>query len=74
LNVSVGTVKFIDLKNQQNNREQTIGIEGLPIRNVKSQNDLAALGALIYLRSDGFFDFLVDQKKSGLDILKQLGL
>ena len=47
LNVSVGTVKFIDLKNQQNNREQTIGIEGLPIRNVKSQNDLAALGALI---------------------------
>jgi hypothetical protein len=32
------------------------------------------LAALIYLRSDGFFDSLVDQKKSGVDILKQFGL
>jgi hypothetical protein len=74
LNVSIGTAKFIDLKNQQNNREQTIGIENCVIPNVKSQADLAGLGAFIYLRSDGFFDSLVDQKKSGLDVLKQLGL
>lgn len=74
LNVSIGKVKFIDLQDQQNNREQTIGIDNCVIPNVKSQTDLAGLGALIYLRSDGFFDSLVDQKKSGLDILKQLGL
>ncbi len=29
LNVSVGTFKFIDLKNQRNNREQTIGLDNL---------------------------------------------
>ena len=73
LNVSIGKVKFIDLQNQQNNREQTIGIDNCVIPNVKSQVDLASLAALIYLRSDGFFDSLVDQKKSGSDILKQLG-
>ncbi len=74
LNVSVGTVKFIDLKNQRNNREQPIGLDNLVIKNVKSQNDLAGLEVLIELRSNGFFDSLVDHKKSGLDVLKQLGL
>jgi uncharacterized protein involved in outer membrane biogenesis len=74
LNVSIGKLKFIDLQNQQNNREQTIGIDDCVIPNVKSRIDLASLAALIYLRSDGFFDSLVDQKKSGVDILKQFGL
>jgi hypothetical protein len=74
LTVSIGTAKYIDLKDQRNNRTQIIGIEDCPIRNVKSQTDLAGLAALVYLRSDGFFDSLVDQKKSGLDVLKQLGL
>jgi uncharacterized protein involved in outer membrane biogenesis len=74
LNVSVGTVKFIDLKDQRNNREQAIGLDNLVLKNVKSQTDLAGLGVLIDLRSNGFFDSLVDQKKSGLDVLKQLGL
>jgi uncharacterized protein involved in outer membrane biogenesis len=74
LTVSIGTAKYIDLKNPQNNRAQIIGIEDCPIRNVKSQADLAGLAAFIYLRSNGFFDPLVDQKKSGLDVLKQLGL
>jgi uncharacterized protein involved in outer membrane biogenesis len=74
LNISIGKAKFIDLKNPQNNREQTIGIDNCVVPNVKSQTDLAGLAALIYLRSDGFFDSLVDQKKSGLDVLKQLGL
>ena len=36
LNVSIGKVKYIDLKNPQNNREQTIGIDELVIPNVKS--------------------------------------
>ncbi len=74
LNVSIGKAKFIDLKNPQNNREQTIGIDNCVIPNVKSPSDLAGLGALVVLRSNGFFDSLVDQKKPGLDVLKQLGL
>jgi uncharacterized protein involved in outer membrane biogenesis len=74
LNVSVGQVKFIDLQDQHQNRTQKIGIEDCVIKNVKSPADLAGLAALVELRSDGFFDSLVDQKKSGLDVLKQLGL
>jgi len=74
LNVSIGKLKFIDLQNQQNNREQTIGIDDCVIPNVKSSTDLWSLEALVVLRSNGFFDSLVDQKKSGLDILKQFGL
>ncbi len=73
LNVSIGKVKFIDLQNQRNNREQTIGIDNLVVPNVKSQTDLLGLAADIALHSDGFFDSLVGQKKTGLDALKQLG-
>ena len=74
LNVSIGRVKFIDLQNQQNNREQVIGIDELVIPNVKSLTDLTGLAADIALRSNGFFDSLVDPKSSGLGVLKQLGL
>ena len=42
LNVSIGKVKYVDLNNQRNNREQTIGIDKLVIPNVKSQMDLWA--------------------------------
>jgi hypothetical protein len=74
LNVSIGKVKFIDLKDPQNNREQTIGIDNCVIPNVKSPTDLAGLAALVVLRSNGFFDSLAGQKKPGLDVLNQLGL
>jgi uncharacterized protein involved in outer membrane biogenesis len=74
LNVSIGKVKFIDLQNQRNNREQTIGIDNLVIPNVKSETDLLGLGGVIALHSDGFFETVFGQKKSGLDALKQLGL
>jgi uncharacterized protein involved in outer membrane biogenesis len=74
LNVSIGKVKFIDLQDQRNNREQTIGIDDLVIPNVKTTADLAGLAVDIALHSDGFFDSLVDQKKPGLDVLKQFGL
>ncbi|MDD5139761.1 MAG: hypothetical protein PHY43_05805 [Verrucomicrobiales bacterium] len=74
LNVSVGKAQFIDLKDQHNNREQVIGIENCVTPNVKSQSDLAPLVAIIVLRSDGFFNSLVDEKKPGFDILKQIGL
>ncbi len=74
LNVSIGKVKYIDLNNQRNDREQTIGIDNLVIPNVKSETDLLGLAALIALHSDGFFESLVGQKKPGLGVLKQLGL
>ena len=74
LNVSIGKVKFIDLRNPQNNREQTIGIDELVIPNVKSLADLTSLAVDIALHSNGFFDSFVDQKNSGLGVLKQLGL
>jgi uncharacterized protein involved in outer membrane biogenesis len=73
LKVSIGTVKFIDLQDPHNSREQDIGIEDCVIKNVKSPTDLAGLGVLIALRSDGFFESLVDQKNSKVDVLKLLG-
>jgi uncharacterized protein involved in outer membrane biogenesis len=74
LNVSIGKLKYIDLKSPQNNRERTIGLDNCVTPNVKSPTDLEPLLAIIVLRSTGFFDSLVDQKKPGLDVLKQLGL
>jgi uncharacterized protein involved in outer membrane biogenesis len=50
LNVSVGTAKFIDLKNQSQNRTLPINLQNVIIKNVKSSSDLAGLAALIYLR------------------------
>jgi len=74
LNVSIGKFKYIDLQDQRNNREQDIGIDELVIPHVKSVTDLLGLAADIALRSNGFFDSLIDQKSSGLGVLKQLGL
>ena len=65
LNVSVGRVKFIDLKNQRNNREQTIGLENLVLKNVKSQADLAGLTVLVALRGGDFFGSLIAPPKPG---------
>jgi hypothetical protein len=74
LNVSIGKFKYIDLKDPQKSREQTIGLENVIIPKVKTSADLASLSPLIYLHSDGFFNSLVDQKNPDLDVLKQLGL
>lgn len=65
LNVSIGKARFIDLKDPQNNREQVIGIENCVTPNVKSPADLAPLIAIIVLRSDGFFNLLIDKKALG---------
>ena len=59
LNVSVGTAKYIDLKNQQNNREQKIGIENVVVNNVTNTANLAGLAVLVALRSGDFFGSLV---------------
>jgi hypothetical protein len=55
LNVSVGTAKYIDLKDQRNNREQKIGLENLVMKNVKTTTDLAGLALLVALRGGEFF-------------------
>ena len=60
LNISVGTLKFIDLKDQSRNRTQKIGIDNFVIKNVKSPADLLGLTVLIALRSGDFFNALVD--------------
>lgn len=59
LNVSFKQARFIDLKNPNNDREQTIGIRDLVIPHVKSTRDLAFLAVLIDLRSNHFFDPLM---------------
>ncbi|MFZ0826721.1 MAG: hypothetical protein WAO02_04785 [Verrucomicrobiia bacterium] len=58
LNVSVGTLKFIDLKDQRQNRTQKIGLENCVLKNVKTPTDLAGLAVLIALRGGDFFGSL----------------
>jgi hypothetical protein len=65
LNVSVGTAKFIDLKDQKNNREQKIGIENCVMKNVKTPTDLAGLAVLVALRGGGFFGSLMNPQNAG---------
>lgn len=55
LNVSVGTARFIDLKNPANNREQKFGIENQILKNVQTPADLTGLALLIALRGGDFF-------------------
>jgi hypothetical protein len=65
LNVSVGTMKFIDLKDQRLNRTQKIGLENCVMNNVKSQTDLVGLAALVALRGGDFFGSLVNLPRPG---------
>lgn len=73
LNVSVGTAKYIDLKDSKNNREQKIGIENCVMKNVKAPTDLAGLAALVALRGGDFFGSLAGEKNSGMGVLNLLG-
>jgi hypothetical protein len=81
LTVWVGTAKYIDLKDQRNNRTQKIDIENLPLRNVKSQTDLISLMVFIELRSNYFFSSIIGPKNLQTgnsatlqDILKLIGI
>ena len=66
LNVSIGTLKFIDLKDQHRNREQNVGIENCVMKNVKSPTDLTGLAILVALRGGDFFGSLFDAPLPGL--------
>jgi hypothetical protein len=70
LNVSVGTLKYIDLKDQRNNRTQKIDVENQVIPNVKTPADLTGLAFLIGLRSGDFFTMFVDPNAKNADALK----
>ena len=59
LNVSVGTAKYMDLKDPKNNREQKIGIENQVINHVQKPADLTGLALLVALRGGDFFGSLV---------------
>ncbi|HXR04175.1 MAG TPA: hypothetical protein VN836_05655 [Verrucomicrobiae bacterium] len=72
LNVSIGKVRFIDLKDQRNNREQTIGIEDLPVKNVKSGTDLAGLAVLVGLRGGDFFKSVFGPQNQNSGVLQLL--
>lgn len=74
LNVSLRRVKFIDLKNPNNDREQTIGIQNLVIPHVKSPGDLAVLAAFIDLRSGHFFDALIGQPQNSAPLKSIMNL
>jgi hypothetical protein len=71
--VSVGTARFIDLKDPSHDRAQNIGIDNLVMKNVKTEADLAGLAALVALRGSEVFGVLVDQKNSGAEVQKLLG-
>jgi hypothetical protein len=50
LNLSIGTVKFVDLKDQRRNRAVAIGIENQIYTNVVSSADLHGLSELLWHR------------------------
>lgn len=63
LNVSVGKLKYLDLKDPRNNREQNVDLEDCVVKNVKTPTDLAGLAVLIALRSGNFFGPLINSKQ-----------
>jgi hypothetical protein len=50
LNISIGTVKFIDMKNQMHNRTLAFGIQHQAITNVKSPASFTGLESVLWLR------------------------
>ena len=62
LNVSVGKLKYIDLKDPRNDREQDVDLEDCVVNNVKTPTDLAGLALLVALRSGDFFGPLIHTK------------
>jgi uncharacterized protein involved in outer membrane biogenesis len=66
LNISIGTLKFIDLKDPRQNRAQEIGIENCVMKDVKSPSDLTGLALLVALRGGDFFGSLFDVPRAGI--------
>lgn len=62
LNVSFDDVKYIDLQNRHNDREQTIVLRNWVIPDVKSAMDLSTLVFIVEVRSNHIFDPLVSER------------
>lgn len=66
LNVSFKEARYIDLQNRHNDREQPINLQNCVVPDVKSARDLAGLVFIIELKSNHFFDPLIEEQvKSG---------
>jgi hypothetical protein len=63
LNLSIGTVKFVDLKDQRRNRMVTIGIQNQIYTNVLSPTNLPGLSERLWLRGGAAVGLPVDQPK-----------
>ena len=63
LNLSIGTVKFVDLKDQRRNRMVTIGIQNQIYTNVLSPANLPGLSERLRLRGGAAVGLPVDQPK-----------
>lgn len=72
MTVSVGTLKYVDLKDPHNDVTQKVGIENVPMHNVKTEADLAGLMVLVGLKSGNFFDMFMPTN-SGMGTLQQMG-
>lgn len=53
LNLSLGRMRFIDLKNRGNDRDVTVNIDNQVFNNVKTEGDVYGMLFLIWLRSGG---------------------
>jgi uncharacterized protein involved in outer membrane biogenesis len=53
LNLSIGRMRFIDLKNHKNDRDVAINAENQVFNNVKTEGDVYSILFLIWLRSGG---------------------
>ena len=74
LNVSFKQVKYIDLQDSRNDRQQIIGIDNWVIRDVKSPNDLTGLVLFIDLRSNHFFDPFIGKPQNSATLQSILNL
>jgi hypothetical protein len=53
LNLSLGKLRYVDLKNPRNSRELVLNVRDRVLKNVKSESDLYGLLILIWLRKGG---------------------
>jgi uncharacterized protein involved in outer membrane biogenesis len=53
LNLSLGKVKYVDLKNPQANLEKRLDVKDQVFKNVETLDDLKAVMLLVWLRSNG---------------------
>jgi len=51
MDLSLGRIRLIDLRNPQRNREAYFGVKHLEIKNIRNEGDLYGVAAIVFLRS-----------------------